>query len=188
MVVLDEVMSGEQSNEDSLDAFLGEARTGGRRVGCPPGGKALRLMPVTDEQVAPLRAQLARQPEEHKRLFALLDQTAKNTGYRVLVSAAFVVAVERRFARDVSPGEVIEFVGDVRLNSPQVAGQVDPAIGERLIMAVFSGESLDDIDARKSWETQLLLMAAVVSGEHFDDAGLDAFLAEARKLADQWLT
>lgn len=144
-------------------------------------------MPVTDEQVAPLRAQLARQPEEHRRLFGLLDQDSKNTGYRVLVSAAFVVAVERRFAQDVSPGEVIEFVGDVRSNSPQVSGQVDPVIAERVIMAVFSGEPLDDIDARKSWETQLLLMAAIVGGAHYDDAGLDAFLAEARKLADQWL-
>jgi hypothetical protein len=144
-------------------------------------------MPVSDEQVAPLRAQLARQPEEHKRLFGLLDRDSKNTGYRVLVSAAFMVAVERRFARDVDPGQVIEFVGDVRLNSPQVADQVDPVIAERVIMAVFTGKSPDDIDARKSWEAQLLLMAAVVGGEHFDDAGLDAFLADARKLADQWL-
>jgi hypothetical protein len=75
-------------------------------------------MPVTDEQVAPLRAQLAHQPAEHQRLFSLLDQAARRTGYRALVSAAFVVAVQRRFARDVSPGRVIEFVGDVRSRSP----------------------------------------------------------------------
>jgi hypothetical protein len=30
-------------------------------------------------------------------------------------------------------------------------------------------------------------MVAIVYGENLDDAGLDAFLAEARKLADQWL-
>jgi hypothetical protein len=54
-------------------------------------------------------------------------------------------------------------------------------------MAVFNGESLDDIDARKGWEIQLLLMASIVGGEHFDDAGLDTFLAEARKLADERL-
>lgn len=53
-------------------------------------------MPLTDQQVAPLHALLVRQYEESQRLFALLDQTAK--GYRVLVSAAFMVAVERRFA------------------------------------------------------------------------------------------
>lgn len=144
-------------------------------------------MPVTDGQVAPLRALLARQPEEHDRLFSLLDQTAKKTGYQALVSAAFVVAAQRRFAQDVSPGEVIEFVGDVRSRSPQVADQVDPKIAERVIMAVFTGQSLDDIDARTSWETQSVLLVAIIYDEHLDDSGLDEFLAEARKLADQWL-
>ena len=144
-------------------------------------------MPVTDEQVAPLRAQLARQPAEHQRLFNLLDQSAKRTGYRALVSAAFVVAAQRRFAQDVSPGEVIEFVGDVRSRSPEVADQVDPKTAERVTMAVFTGQPLDDIDPRTSWETQLVLMAAIIGDEHLDDAGLDVFLAEARKLADHWL-
>jgi hypothetical protein len=144
-------------------------------------------MPVTDEQVAPLRAQLARQYEEHLRLFNALDQDSKNTGYHALVSAAFVTAVERRFARDVSPGEVIEFVGAVRSSSRQVADQVDPVIAERVVMAVFSDDSLDDIDARASFQTQLLMMVAIIGGENLDDARLDAFLAQARKLADQWI-
>jgi hypothetical protein len=69
----------------------------------------------------------------------------------------------------------------------KVADDVDPAIAERVILAVFSDDSLDDIDARKSFQTQLLLMVAIVSGENLDDGGLDAFLAEARKLADEWL-
>jgi hypothetical protein len=144
-------------------------------------------MPVTDEQVAPLRAQLARQHEEHLRLFNLLDKDSKNTGYHALVSAAFVTAVERRFTPDVSPGEVIEFVGNVRSTSPQVADQVDPAIAERVIMAVFNDDSLDDVDGRKNLETQIFVMVAIIGAEHLDDAGLDAFLAQARKLADQWL-
>jgi hypothetical protein len=144
-------------------------------------------MPVTDEQVAPLRAQLARQYEEHLRLFNLLDKDSKNTGYHALVSAAFVTAVERCFAPDVSPEEVIEFVGNVRSASARVADQVDPVIAERVITAVFNDDSLDDIDARESFQTQLLLMVAIVGGENLDDAGLDAFLAQARKLADQWL-
>jgi hypothetical protein len=60
-------------------------------------------------------------------------------------------------------------------------------VTERVIMGVLADDSLDDIDARKSFETQLVLMAAIVGGENPDDAGLDAFLAQARKLADQWL-
>lgn len=81
----------------------------------------------------------------------------------------------------------MEFVGDARSRSPEVAGQVDPKTAERVIMAAFTGQPLDDIDPRTSWETQLVLMAAIIGDEHLDDAGLDAFLAEARKLADQWL-
>lgn len=144
-------------------------------------------MPVTDEQVAPLRAQLAGQPAEHLRLFDLLDQTSKRTAYRTLVSAAFMIAAERRFAPDVSPDVVIEFVADVRSRSAQVADQVDPKTAERVIMAVFTGQSLDDIDAATSLQIQLILMAAIIGDERLDDAGLDAFLAEARKLADQLL-
>ena len=75
----------------------------------------------------------------------------------------------------------------MRSRSPQAADQVDPMIAERLILGVFTDESLDDVDPRASFEAQLLLMVAIVGDEHLDDAGLDAFLAEARKLADQWL-
>ena len=99
-----------------------------------------------------------------------------------------MTAVERRFARDVNPGEVIEFVGSVRSTSPHVADKVDPVIAERVIMGVFNDDSLDDIGVRKSFETQLILMAAIIGDEQLDDAGLDAFLAKARKLADAWLT
>lgn len=145
-------------------------------------------MPVTDEQVAPLRAQLSRQHEEFLRLFGLLNKEAKNTGYRTLVSAAFVVAAQRRFSRKTSTADIIEFVGRVRSRSPHVADQVDPVIAERVISAVFTEQSLDDIDPRTSWETQSILMAAIVGDEQLDPAGLEAFLDEARKLADQWLS
>jgi hypothetical protein len=35
------------------------------------------------------------------------------------------------------------------------------------------------------WWTQIVLLAALVADEHLDDAGLDAFLASSRELADQ---
>jgi hypothetical protein len=144
-------------------------------------------MPVTDEQAASLRALLARQPDEHLRLFNLLDQNSRKTGYQALVSAAFMTAVERRFARDVSPAEVIEFVGQVRSRSLHFADRVDPVIAERVIMAVLADDSLDDIDPYKSLEAQSTLLAALVYDEDLDDAGLDAFLAKAREVADEWL-
>ena len=144
-------------------------------------------MPVTDEQVASLRAQLSRQPEEHLRLFNLLDHESKKTGYQALVSAAFVVAVQRRFASGAGMEEVMEFVGGVRSRSSLAADQLDPVIAERVIMSVLADDSLDDVDARQSFQAQLVLMAAIVGDEDLEDAGLDAFLAQARKLADKWL-
>lgn len=144
-------------------------------------------MLITDEQVAPLRAQLSRNPEEHRRLFAKLDQDSKNTGYAALVSAAFVVAARRRFNKKPE-AEVIEFIGDVRSRSAGLADQVDPTLAERLIKSAFTGQPVDDVDGQLSWETQIVLMAAIVADEQLDDAGLDEFLAKARKMADAWLS
>ena len=35
--------------------------------------------------------------------------------------------------------------------------------------------------------TQIILPAALINSERLDEAGLDAFLADASKLANQWL-
>jgi hypothetical protein len=55
-----------------------------------------------------------------------------------------------------------------------------------MIRAVYSDEEIDDIDGRTKGATQMLLLAALVADEKFDDAGLDEFLSEARELADAW--
>lgn len=143
-------------------------------------------MPVTDEQVAPLRAQLAGQLEEHQRLLAQLDDSAANDGYRRLVSAAFCIAAERRFPRGTTASDVIQFVGDVRSRTQRTA-EIDPRAAERVIRAVISTENIDDIHPRTSWEIQLLLLGAMTADARYDAADLDEFLGEARKLADQWM-
>lgn len=145
------------------------------------------MMAVTDDQLATLRAQLAGNLDEHKRLFAHLDPVAARTGYRSLVSAAFCQAVERRFAPDSSAANVIEFVGDVRSRSESAADEIDPRTAERLILAVYTDESIGDMDPGTNFGTQILLLAALIADEQFDSTGLDEFLAQARKLADQWL-
>jgi len=146
-------------------------------------------MAVTDEQMATLRAQLAGNLEEHKRLLAQLDRDAARTGYSALLSAAFCVAVERRFAQGAGTADVIEFVGNVRSRLSEAADKIDPRTAERLILAVYTDERVpDNLDLETRFRTQLLLLAALIADERLDDAGLDAFLADARKLADQWLT
>ena len=143
-------------------------------------------MPVTDEQEATLHAQLAGRVDEHKRLLDALDPVAARTGYSALVSAAFTVAVDDRFPEGTTAADVIEFVADVRSRTEGTRG-IDPRVAERVIQAIVFDESIDDIDARVSFQTQLVLLAALIADAHLDDAGLDKFMKEARKLGDRWL-
>jgi hypothetical protein len=145
-------------------------------------------MPVTDNVVAPLRAQLSGKLEEYLQLYAELDPVSKRTAYRALVSAAFFTAVERRFGKSGSDGEVIEFVSDVRSRSDDAADKIDPRTAERIIRAVYTSEQIDDIDPKTSWRVQLLLLVGLISDEQLDAGGLEDFLTQARRLADQSLT
>jgi hypothetical protein len=144
-------------------------------------------MPVTDEQEAVLHAQLAGKFDEHKRLLDGLDPVAARTGYSALVSAAFSVAVGERFPEGTPAADVIEYVGDIRSRT-EGAAKIDPRTAERVILAVITDEEIDDIDARTSFETQLVLLAALIADAHLDAAGLDNFMIRARNLADRWLT
>lgn len=142
-------------------------------------------MPVTDEQEATLHAQLARRFEEHGRRLEALDPVAARTGYSALVSAAFGIAASARFPEGTPKSEVIEYVSDVRTRGGGIT--IDPRIAERVILAVCSDEEINDIDAKASFEVQLVLLAALIADADFDDADLDVFMRRARKMADSWL-
>jgi hypothetical protein len=74
----------------------------------------------------------------------------------------------------------------VRTRSDQIADDLDPRIAERIIQFVLGEQSLDDVDGGTYFHTQLLILAALVADEQFDDIGLDGFMAEVRTLADEW--
>jgi hypothetical protein len=144
-------------------------------------------MAVTDEQAATLRAYLAGDFETHARLRDQLDRDAAATGYSALISAAFCVAVLRRFAEDHSDATVIEFIGDVRSRSEGLSDKTDPRTAERLIQSVFTYEKVAEVSQEMRFRLQFLLVAALVVDEHLDDVGLDEFMTESCKLADGWL-
>ena len=143
-------------------------------------------MPVTDEQEAVLHAQLAGRLDEHRRLLAALDADAGRTGYTSLVAAAFSIAADRHFPKDVTPADVIEYVGDVR-SRVDSAQKMDPRVAERILLTVLTGAKSEDIDAGTSFQAQILLLAALTADAHLDSDGLDRFMREARELADEWL-
>lgn len=144
-------------------------------------------MPVTDDQVAALRAYLAGDLETHHQLYRRLDRASARSDYTALITAAFFEAVERRFAERGTSADVIEFVADVRARSDELAEKVDPHDAERLIRAALTDEDIGDMDDATKGRLFIVILAALVADEHLSPESLDDFLAEARKLADRWI-
>jgi hypothetical protein len=144
-------------------------------------------MPVTDRQVATLRAQLAGDLEEHKRLLRQFDSKSDGRPYVVLTNAAFFEAVDRQFGKDSTSDDMIEFIADVRSRSDRVRDELDPVVSERVLLAAVADGDMTDLDPKVARNNQRILLAAMVADEQFDDAGLDDFMAKARALADSLL-
>ena len=145
-------------------------------------------MPVTDDQVAALRALLVDDIDRHKQLFGQLDRAEARKGYPALVTAAFGEAVERRFGQHYQPADIVSFVADVRSRSDRLARELDPDVSERVINAVLGHGSARDLDKEAVTRAKLVLLGGLVADARLDDAGLDELLAAARKLADQLMS
>jgi hypothetical protein len=138
-------------------------------------------MPVTDLQVAALRALLSRDFDENRRLMGVLGDEGLRKGYFPLLTGAFIEAVLQRF-RGTKRSDIIEWVADIRAQR-ETGGPLDPNVAERLILWVFDKATTDDLDFNTEFGHQMLL-ASLVEEQEFDDAGLDAFLAKARESTD----
>jgi hypothetical protein len=145
-------------------------------------------MPVTDHQVATLRALLAGDLNEYARLRAQLDREADRSGYSALIAAAFFEAADRRFAAGHDRAAITEFVASARAASPGAAEKIDPLFAERMIRGVFEDVGTGDVGGQVLLETQLLLLAALAADARFGPAELDDFMVESRKTADRWLS
>jgi hypothetical protein len=144
-------------------------------------------MPVSDKQAATLRAQLAGNLEQHKRLLDDLDNHDDGRAYVTLTNAAFFEAVGRRFGAGGTPDDVIAFVAEVRTRSERVGNALDPHISERMLLAAIDGAGTAGLDPKEARSSQRILLAAMVADEQFDDADLDKFIARARGMAHKLL-
>ena len=118
-------------------------------------------MPVTDDQVAALRALLVDDMDRHRQLFGQLDRTEARKGYPALVTAAFGVAVERRFGQHYQPAEIVTFVADVRSRSDRLARELDPDVAERVVNAVLGHGTSRDLDKEAVTRAKLVLLAGL---------------------------
>jgi len=144
-------------------------------------------MLVTDRQLAALRAQLAGELDRHRDLFGRLDWSVDHEGYVMLQDAAFFEAATRRFGPRASISDITSYVAGIRARSSRAAADVDPEVAGQLIAAAIGRGSLRGVDLRVMIRARLYLLVALVMDAGYDDAGLDEFLGEARKIADEWL-
>jgi hypothetical protein len=145
-------------------------------------------MAVTDLQVATLRAQLAGDLEEHRRLLTRFDEKSDGRPYVTLTNAAFFEAADRRFGSSTTADDIIQFVADVRARSERIRDSLDPRVAERVLLAAVTDADISDLDPREVRSTQRILLNALIVDENLDAADLDAFLATARGLADRLLS
>ena len=143
---------------------------------------------MTNDQVATLQALLSGDYELYQQRHAELDRAAASSGYSALIAAAFFKAVNKRFSVKSSHADIVEYVGDIRARSDDAAQRLDPLAAETLIGAVLGRNSDEELDDKTVIQTQMMVLGALVADDGLDSDGLDRFLADARQLADEWLS
>jgi hypothetical protein len=99
------------------------------------------------------------------------------------LSAAFFLAVERRFPRGFNQADVIHFVADLRAHGRPGAPEFDPSAAEAMIGAVLNPSIDFDLHQEAIGQIQTLVVHKVLADENLDDAELDQFLGDAEALA-----
>lgn len=140
-------------------------------------------MPVTAEQARALRAFLAFDPI-YERLTRELAASGRWPGFGELVYSAFVTAVRRRFGPTWTSAQVVRFTAQVRNGLRADDVDLDPLATEILIRQALGDPVTSNHDDDNHAQVMLFMLGELISEEHLGDAGLDAFLAEARALAD----
>jgi len=61
--------------------------------------------------------------------------------------------------------DVVEFVSDVRARSGRLRDAIDSHTAERVIRAVYTDESVEDVDDKTMGGTQIILLTALIAEE-----------------------
>jgi hypothetical protein len=147
-------------------------------------------MPVTDSNVALLKAQLTGNRDVYRHLTSQLHSQEDTRRYVALVNGAFVDAASRRFGPGTTSEEVIAFIDAVRSRIDDVrsrteeSAEPDPVLLGRVLLTAISDGTVTGLDPQAVRTAQLFLLAALVLDEQLSEAELDAVLARARELAD----
>lgn len=144
-------------------------------------------MPVTDDVVEIVRAYLEVDGERAQRLLGSLD-ASQNQAYQAMIAGTFMAGVTRRFNKQSSREEIIDYVAQVRSRSEEMAESLEPSATERMIASIYSDVDIDDIDPRMVMNIEIFIAVAIVSDKGISGPDLDDFLATARTYAEKMLS
>jgi hypothetical protein len=149
-------------------------------------------MPVSDEQVAALRASLTAATSDDaagaERQFRLLARTAATAGFGELLYATFAVAARRKFSPTWTRAGIVRFVAGVRAHALTSPDDLDPAAAEHQLRTAL-GEKIPGYPPSEARaRAQVILLTALTSDPALTGPEIDELLAEARTLANQLIT
>ena len=141
------------------------------------------VVAVSDWHVELLRAYLRQEPERFQPMLRQMPRADEVDGSGVVMYAAFVEAVRRRFVGRTR-ADVIRFVAHARVRRGREAPPIDPSAAEKLIVAALGGgraEGLTDLQRAQ----HIILLGELIEDEGLSTAELEDFLATVRASAEQ---
>jgi hypothetical protein len=132
-----------------------------------------------------LRTMVKGDAEANDRVERKLDAEGW-TGWPTFLAYCFYLAVDRHFKRPADAGEIVRFVADIRAWIGDESPGIDPVVAERLIRSVLDESTEIDtnaLDQEMLGRIETAVVHTVLTRSNMSDAELDAFFAEAVKLA-----
>lgn len=133
-----------------------------------------------------LEAVLTGNADEAKRLNEAQGAvTWKDSG--LLVTAAFALAAEKRFAADSSHEAVLAFVAEAQQNFAQSPTPIKPLTAEALTRSVLGEETLlGEVSREDQQSVQMLLTYKIVQDSDLTKSEIIKLLDDAEALVVQW--
>ena len=138
---------------------------------------------ITDWHVELLRNYLRQDPDRFQPMLREMPNADEVDGSGVIMYAAFVEAVVRRFVGQTR-GDVIRFVAHSRIRRGREAPPIDPAAAEKLSVAALDGgraEGLTDLQRAQ----HVILLGELIEDEDPSESELEDFLATVRASAER---
>jgi hypothetical protein len=144
-------------------------------------------MPVTDMQIAVLRAFLTHEGDRMATLAYQLGE-AGMLGYVRLAEAALSVTAQKKFAPRFTSADLVKFIAAVRTARLSDGDEFDfdPVVGEYVLRCSLGQPVMRAPGLEPRLRTVVALLDALAEEELTSEADLDSLLAEARLLADRW--